>query len=128
MRHDLRFRARIDRRFESLDALLRDDRPAQPPDELLALAGEHAPADDLDPSQLRLDERHGRGILSDRTGAVKRETQNAKRGGARLLLTFHVLRLRPWKKLRKSSKLSKTSVAAARTQPEAASRGIPRTR
>ena len=40
----------VDERLEDLDVLAGDLRAAQPPDQLLALAAEHAAGDDLDPA------------------------------------------------------------------------------
>src|SRR5581483_208821 len=51
VRHDVVFAvAVVDERFEDLDLLPGDLRAAQPPDELFALAAEHAAGDDFNPA------------------------------------------------------------------------------
>src|SRR5262249_29993016 len=130
VRHDLGLRPRVHLGLEDLDALPGDDRAAEPADQLLALAREHAPGDDLDPSQLGLDQRHGRGILTESTVPSRQSTVRPCRTLLTVdcrLLTCHESPDRP-NALRSSSKLSKTCEAQASTQPEPDSRGIPRTR
>ena len=51
----------VDERLDDQRLLPGDLRAPQPPDELLALPGEHRPANDLEPStSLRLETNHGR--------------------------------------------------------------------
>ena len=53
-------------RFEHLHSLTRDQRPPQPPHQLLALAGEHAAGDHLDlPGERVVPSRHRESFLSD---------------------------------------------------------------
>src|SRR6266576_2904445 len=50
----------VDGRLEDLHALACDLRAAQPPDQLLALAGKHWADDDFDPAHIAFDDVHGR--------------------------------------------------------------------
>ena len=47
----------VEDRLEDLHPLPRDDRPAQPPDQLLRFSGEHASGDDFDPAAAMMVQR-----------------------------------------------------------------------
>ena len=86
VRHDVVFaEAVVDERLEDLHLLPRDLRPAQPADQLLALAAEHAAGDDFDPAVVgRLADDFHRDSYSIRRGGRRNSAAvTVRRGGGR---------------------------------------------